>query len=679
MKRFSKLFLMLLCAMALSHVSVTAQNNGWPSKYGGVMLQGFYWDSYDASSWKNLESKASDLKGYIDLVWIPQSAYAGGTSMGYDDLYWFENYNSSFGTEAQLRSLISTYKANGIGTIADVVINHRKTPNDWFTFPTETYNGVTYHLLPSDIVADDDGGKAATQAAAQGVSLSTYNDSGEGWDGMRDLDHNSANVQANVKAYLKMLLGDFGYAGFRYDMVKGYSGTFTGLYNSDSNPTYSVGEYWDGNVTNVTNWINATKVSGNIQSAAFDFPFRYTVRDAINNSDWTKLANSSVMSDANYRRYAVTFVENHDTEYRSATASQDPIRKDTLAANAFMLAMPGTPCIFYKHWLSYENELKQMIEVRKLVGINNESTYSSYSKSTAAFANTVTGTNGRLLVVVGNTANINPSTTLWQKVASGYHYAYYIDKTQTQAAWTSVPSGEYTAASLDVTLTAVTSASGAQLVYTTDGTTPTATSTKVASGATVTIPEGTTTLKVGLLIGGTVSGVITRTYTVTAPQPFEPYTINVYVNTDQVGWNTYVNFHTWGSYRTGTTWPGDKVTTTATVNGKTWFTKSYNITTADDYVNFVFSIGTSSNASSNQSVDVTGVTQNAYFEISSTKLNGKYTVNDVTSDITTGIDAVVAAPSTTADDAWYTLSGVRISKPTTKGIYIHQGKKYVVR
>ena len=39
--------------------------------------------------------------------------------MGYDDLYWFTNYNSSFGTEAQLRSLISTFKNKGIGTIAD--------------------------------------------------------------------------------------------------------------------------------------------------------------------------------------------------------------------------------------------------------------------------------------------------------------------------------------------------------------------------------------------------------------------------------------------------------------------------------------------------------------------------------------------------------------------------------
>ena len=37
--------------------------------------------------------------------------------MGYDDLYWFTNYNSSFGNEQQLRSLINTYKTKG-GTLS---------------------------------------------------------------------------------------------------------------------------------------------------------------------------------------------------------------------------------------------------------------------------------------------------------------------------------------------------------------------------------------------------------------------------------------------------------------------------------------------------------------------------------------------------------------------------------
>ena len=58
--------------------------------------------------------------------------------------------------------------------------------------------------------------------------------------------------------------------------------------------------------------------------------------------------------ESNYRRYAVTFVENHDTQYRSASDPQDPLNQYVEAANAYMLAMPGTPCVFLKHWMTYK-------------------------------------------------------------------------------------------------------------------------------------------------------------------------------------------------------------------------------------------------------------------------------------------------------------------------------------
>ncbi len=615
---------------------------GWPANYGGVMLQGFYWDSFDASKWTKLESQADELSQYFNLVWIPQSASCGGTSMGYDDLYWFTNYNSSFGTEAELRSLISTFKNKGIGTIADVVINHRKTLNSWVDFPSETYKGVTYQLQSTDICLNDDGGKTKTWADANGYSLSSNNDSGEGWDGMRDLDHNSTNVQTSVKAYLNMLLNDLGYAGFRYDMVKGYSGSFTGIYNSYANPTYSVGEYWDGNASTVETWLNATKVNSKIQSAAFDFPFRYTVRDAINNSDWTKLSNTSVMSDVNYRQYAVTFVENHDTEYRSSSEQQDPIRKDTLAANAFLIAMPGTPCVFYRHWIDCKQSIKAMIDARNLAGITNTSTYVNFRSSTKYLANTVTGSNGKLLVVVGDVASMTaPSTSTWTKILSGYHYAYYLSNTL-NTAWADKASGEYKDP-FDVTLSTVSENSGATLVYTTDGSTPTASSTSVSSGTSIKISTACT-LKVGLLINGIVSGIITRTYTFNT---FEPYTITVYVNADAVGWSSPINYWTWGGdgthAPTNTSWPGDKVSATKTINGKTWYYKTYTINSNDDVVNFVFSTG----SGSPQTVDITGINKDAYFEISTTKDNdSKYYVNDVTSTMT-GINTITSDKETT--------------------------------
>ena len=423
----------LLVALFTFHFSLfTAMAQGWPSQYGGVMLQGFYWDGYADSQWSILERQSDNLATTFDLVWIPQSANCGGQSMGYDDLYWFSNYNSSFGTAEELKSMIATFKAKGIGTIADIVINHRKNVSNWVDFPKEEYKGVTYELKSTDICANDDGGKAKTEAAKLGLSVSSNNDTGEDWGGMRDLDHKSANVQNNVKAYLKMLLEDFGYVGFRYDMVKGYSGSYTKMYNEDAKPQFSVGECWDSSNT-IKNWIDATDKT----SAAFDFQFRYTVRNAINSQDWTKLAaqnegNWPLVSgnyyNGNYRQYAVTFVENHDTEYRSATAQQDPIRKDTLAANAYLLAMPGTPCVFLKHWQAYKQEIANMVAVRKAVGITNVSQPVTIGSIKDYYAVQVEGTNGKkLLCVVGTKAgSYTPTNTNWKKVLSGYHYAYYV-------------------------------------------------------------------------------------------------------------------------------------------------------------------------------------------------------------------------------------------------------------
>ncbi len=658
MKRLLLSLTTLLAAMPL-----LAQ--GWPTHYQGVMLQGFYWDSFSQSQWVKLERQADELSQYFTLVWLPQSANCGGTSMGYDDLYWFPgHYNSSFGSEAELRSLINTFKQKGVGTIADVVINHRKNVSNWVDFPKETYKGVTYELKSTDICANDDKGATKTWATQNGYSLSTYNDTGEGWDGMRDLDHRSENVQTNVKAYLKMLLEDLGYAGFRYDMVKGYAGSYTKLYNQDSNPTFSVGEYWDGNPASVKNWINGTGKT----SAAFDFPFRYTVRDAINNNNWQKLANASLISDANFKRYSVTFVENHDTEKRS-NADQDPIRKDTLAANAFLLAMPGTPCVFMRHWIDCKRDIKAMIDVRNAVGIHNESTYQQYDSQTTYYAVATTGTNGELLAVVGSKADSYTPNAKFVKVLSGYRYVYYMSKSM-NTAWVDLPSGEYEDAQ-QALLTAVSANGDAQLVYTTDGSQPTATSKKVTSGTKITI-DGDMTLKVGLLIGSTVSGIVTRTYTKASAA--DKRIINIYVNTDNVGWSA-VNFWTWGGDDShapaNSSWPGDKVTTTTSIGGKNWYSKQYTINGNDDFVNFVFSTG----SGSPQTVDINNISTDKFFEISTQKDGSKYLVNDVSSQYT-AIRPVFATES--ASSAIYTLDGRRVNNPK-RGIYIRGGKKVVIK
>ena len=671
-----KIYLTLIALLA----SINMFAQGWPVNYSGVMLQGFSWDSYDYSQWNVLEKQADDMKGFIDLVWLPQSGKCIETTqvMGYMPYYYF-NQNSSFGTEAELRSLIAKFKANGIGAIADVVVNHRNT-DGWYTFPAETYKGVTYQMLSTDICKNDDGGKTATQAKKDGVSLSNNYDEGTDFGGCRDIDHKSENVQKIIKAYLKFLKEDMGYTGFRYDMVKGFSGSHVADYNDATGVKFSVGEYWDGNPS-IINWINST----NKKSAAFDFQFRYNVRDAVNGaadgkvasfSDWRKLnSTNNLMHDANYRQYAVTFVENHDMQYRSASEPLDPLRKDTLAANAYMLAMPGTPCIFQPHWRAYKQELKSMIEARKLAGITNMSNYTIKMAQTSCFANETTGNKAKLIVVVGNNTKAYTPSADYAQILEGYHYRYYLSKSA-ETAWCNIPSGEYEAG-FKAKLTAVSQNSNAKLVYTTDGTAPTAKSKQVATGSTINIDE-TCTLKVGLLINGNVTGIRTYNYTVKA---FEPYTITVYANADQVtNWGSVMYFYAWNSSETFTkAWPGTAVTATKTLNGKKWYYMDFKIKSKDAIVNIIFNQG--NGTGKKQTVDLNAGNSTKYYEITTTQSQGKYTCKDVTAIwAPTGITGTPTISNTTTDNAWYTLSGMKLGKkPAESGVYIHQGKKVIIR
>ena len=647
-----------------SFSSVAAQ--GWPSQYGGVMLQGFYWDSYDDSQWSVLEQQAADLAATFDLVWLPQSGNCGGQSMGYDDLYWFPgHYDSSFGTEAQLRSLIKTFKENGIKTIADVVINHRKSLTSWTDFPAEEYKGVTYQMTYNDICSDD-------EAARNGYKVGPNKDTGEGWDGMRDLDHKSENVQKSVKAYLDMLLNDMGYAGYRYDMVKGYAGSYTKQYNEQAMPEFSVGECWDGTNT-IRNWIDAAGKT----SAAFDFQFRYTVRNAINQNNWLALERqndgnwplvSTKFQEGAYKRFAVTFVENHDTEKRS-NAAQDPIKKDTLAANAYLLSQPGTPCVFLTHWQACKRDIAAMAAARKLVGIHNESNSQKVAGNANFYATETTGTKSKLLCVVGPLAQEYIPDVSWKRILAGYHYVYCLPRAL-NTAWTDMASGTYEGEQ-QVRLVAVAGDNNVKLVYTTDGSTPTTSSTSVADGSTVTIPLGTTTLKVGIVLNGQVTGIISRSYTVKQKQSEQQVEIPSFcvVNDGEMcafyeapaTWTATIKCWAWNDKEnfTGGTWPGVECTLLGTAsNGNKVWKWTYNGTLTTKPTGIIFN-----NNGSPQTADLP-------FE------NGGYYTKDGLKGNATGIDVIEYSPLTI--DQWYDLQGRKVNQPK-QGLYIQNGRKVLVK
>ncbi len=397
--KYLKYQILALLFTVLAPMGVRAANYAWPANWEGVMLQAFYWDSYTDTRWSNLTNKADEYSQYFKLIWVPNSARAGsGNQMGYTPQYWFTHHSSSFGSETQLRKMIATYKEKGVGIIEDLVINHRTGLSGWTDFPTEEWNGKTWSIGLDGICSDD-------ELAGSGHGTPTgAKDTGDNFDGARDLDHTNANVQENCKNYCKFLLDDLGYVGFRIDMAKGYAAKYTKLYNEYSKPTYSVAEYWDGSYDAVKAWIEGAGK----QSAAFDFPFKYAVNQAFSGNDMTKLvwlANGTTMQPAGmihygYQQYAVTFLDNHDT-YRDS----NKFTGNVPAANAFMLCSPGTPCVFLPHYQEYTSEIQTLINVRNSVGLHNMSAVTVLKSSRDCYMAEVTGSKGTLVVRIGSSTD----------------------------------------------------------------------------------------------------------------------------------------------------------------------------------------------------------------------------------------------------------------------------------
>ncbi len=545
---------------------------GWPAMYGGVMLQGFYWDSYKATRWSTLTDEAQELGQYFDVMWVPNSgsvdANGVGQSMGYMPVYWLK-HNSCFGTESQLREMIDVFHQHNTSVLMDMVINHKSGKTGWVDFANETVTGPvtgdTYSMTwtLADICRSDEcvgAGYAATGAA----------DEGEDFDGSRDLDHTSANVQKNVKTYQQYLMKELGYDGFRYDMCKGYAGYYVGLYNQASQPTFSVGEYWDGNAETLRWWLNETKQDGRIQTAVFDFALKYPMQSAFAAGNWSALNDKGLAADPNYQRYSVTFVDNHDTGQGS---NYDCLKTNIMPANAFILTMPGTPCIFYKHYLVYTDEINNCIKARRAAGVHNQSAILTQQESSGGYILETQGTRGNLYLQVGG-AVFNGTPAGYTLVQGGDGYNLFISN---GIDWKHVgkdgsilgypvvnkPAGNYVGS---VTLTVAPSKSGTTLVYTTDGSEPTVSSTTITSSTSMTFTENTT-LKVGVLNGNQVENTENYTYTITDAATTG---IDIYVKSSL----SSANIWAWTSEGsvTGSTWPGKAISSLekVTVNDIEW-------------------------------------------------------------------------------------------------------------
>jgi alpha-amylase len=207
----------------------------------------------------------------------------------------------------------------------------------------------------------------------------------------------------------------------------------------------------------------------------------------------------------------------------------------------------------------------------------------------------------------------------------------------------------------------------AKLVYTTDGTNPTASSPSVNSGSTITIPVGKTTLKVAMVVDGSITGsIITRTYEVEYVEPFvipdfckvaEGEVCAFYETPSSWG---NINCYTWtGSTAFDGSWPGKACTQVGTYNGKKIWKWSYSGTKTTQPANIIFNDG------SNQTSDL-------IFK------NGGYYNQNGLKGIITGIQVINT--TTNGLKRYHTIDGRYAGtdfNALPHGIYVVNGKKVV--
>ena len=399
---------LLVCAGGMR-----AENIGVPAESEDVMLQAFYWDSYTLTKygntkWENLLKDTTAINANFDLVWFPPSASSTG-GVGYIPAK-MDNQNSDWGTKSTLQSLIGALRKAKTKVIGDIVINHRGNKSNWCDFYEDDFTfvyGGSFQLQQEHICKNDEGftDKSSTcyNSSNRGAA-----DTGTNFEGARDLDHRNEYVQNWVKAYLKWMKSVMKYEGFRYDMTLGYSGGYLSMYNESAQPYISVSEYWES----VDKQINHLKAT-NYNTMIFDFPLKYSLGNAFKSANYRLLINpSGSLRGRGYGKYAVTFIDNHDTFERSDAQSQEFIgynvdlnnaanKSKILQANAYILMLPGIPCVFWPHWKKYRAEINALIAVRKLAGIHSESEVLSEESENNVYEVKVQGHRGVIIMRMG--------------------------------------------------------------------------------------------------------------------------------------------------------------------------------------------------------------------------------------------------------------------------------------
>ena len=390
-----------------------------------TMMQYFEWYlPNDGFWWKRCAAKAENLAGLgINQVWLPP-AYKGTSQedVGYGvyDMYDLGEFDqkgtvrTKYGFKDEYLEAIRAFHAAGIQVFADIVLNHRMggdeledtvavadAPEDrtkqigdeqpvrvWskFTFPGRQgkYSDFTWnHTHFSGTDWDEN--------SPEDLSYRIYRFTGKHWDPDTDpefgnfdylmgmnVDMNNPVVVRETRKWLEWYLETTGVDGLRLDAVKHisfpfYKALLSDLRNKLGEDIPAVGEYWSGDLERLLYYLDAV----DHEMRLFDVALHYNLFHASETGgqyDMRQIFDNTLVKERPDE--AVTFVDNHDTQYGQSLQSFVEDWFKPLAYALILLHQGGVPCVFYSDYYGNPPQNRPMVpNLGKLVKLRHSYAY----------------------------------------------------------------------------------------------------------------------------------------------------------------------------------------------------------------------------------------------------------------------------------------------------------------
>lgn len=366
-----------------------------PTEFNGTLLQAFHWYlPADGAHWRTIGDRAQELaQAGFTALWLPPAckAFAGGQDVGYGiydlfDLGEFDQKGSirtKYGNKDEYISAVNAARAAGLQVYADVVFNHKmggdaeeefkatpfnpadrnhplgdlQTIKSWtrFDFPGRgsKYSSMTWHWWHFDAV--DYNSFDPNYRAVYLVDGKTFDrqvDLRQGnYDYLMgcDLDMDHPEVLGELKYWGEWFLNTANVDGFRLDAIKHIQGDFFNdwldhLEAYVGRSLFTVGEYWTDDLGALSWYIG----NAGGRMSLFDVPLHYNFHRASRagaSYDMRGILDNSLMQTMPL--FAVTFVDNHDSQPLQALESVVESWFKLLAYALILLRQEGYPCVFY--------------------------------------------------------------------------------------------------------------------------------------------------------------------------------------------------------------------------------------------------------------------------------------------------------------------------------------------